>query len=145
MAKAEVSVVINRQAQEVFAYLTDIDKETAWQTGLIEAKQTSAGPVSVGTTVREVRQLMGRKMEVVFEITKFVPNEEMAFNSISGPFPMHGQYALQPEDGGTKVTFFVEVELSGVYKMAELIVVQTAKRQMGADLTRLKTLLESEI
>ena len=143
MAKAEVSLIVNRQAHDVFAYLTDIDKETEWQTELIEAKQTSAGPISVGTTVREVRRFMGRRMEVVFQITEFEPNEKMAFQSTSGPFPMHGQYTLQPVDGGTKVTFFIEGELSGVFKMAEPIVAHTAKRQMDADLARLKTILES--
>ena len=145
MAKAEVSIVINRPVHDVFVYMTDIDKETEWQAELLEAKQTSDGPISVGTTIREVRRFMGRRMEVVFEITKFEPNKEMSFKSISAPFPLRGRYSLEPVDGGTSVTLFIEGELSGVFKMAEPIVAQTAKRQIGADLDRLKSQLESQV
>ena len=100
MAKAEASIVVNRPAHDVFAYMTDIDKETEWQAELLEAKQTSTGPLSVGTTVREVRRFMNRRMEVVFEITEFEPDREMSFKSISAPFPMHGRYSLEPVEGG---------------------------------------------
>ena len=145
MAKAEANIVINRPANEVFAYMTDVEKETEWQAELLEAKQTSAGPLSVGTTVREVRNFMNRRMEVVFEITEFEPDSKMSFKSISDPFPMRGRYSLEPVEGGTSVTFFIEGELTGVFKMAELIVAQTAKRQINADLSRLKTHLESQV
>ena len=145
MAKAEASIVINRPAHDVFVYMTDIDKETEWQAELVKAVQTSTGPISVGTTVREVRRFMGRRMEVVFEITEFEPDKEMSFSSISAPFPMHGRYSLEPVEGGTSVTLFIEGELSGVFKMAEPIVAQTAKRQIDADLGRLKTQLESPV
>ena len=143
MAKAEISMVINRSADDVFAYLTDVAKGTEWQAELVEASQTSTGPVGLGTTIREVRRFMGRKMESVFQITEFEPSQKLAFQSTVAPFPMRGQYVLEPEDAGTRVTFVVEADLSGAFKLAETIVVHTAKRQIDADLTKLKALLEA--
>ena len=145
MAKAEASIVINRPAHDVFVYMTDVDKETEWQGELLEAKQTSNGPLSVGATVREVRNFMNSRMEVVFEITELDPDRKMAFKSISAPFPMNGWYRLEPVEGGTNVTFFIEGELTGIFRMTEPIVAQTAKRQINADLGRLKALLESQV
>ena len=87
MAKAQVSIVINRPARDVFAYMTGIDKETAWQADVLEAEQTSTGPMSVGTTVREVRRFMGRRMEVVSEITEFEPDKKCASRVSPHPSP----------------------------------------------------------
>ena len=143
MAKAEVSKVINRSASDIFAYLTDIEKATEWQAELLEAGQTSSGPMGVGTTIREVRRFLGRRMEAVFLITEFEQDQKMSFRSTSAPFPMKGQYTLEGAEEGTRVTFIVEGDLSGVFKMAETIVVQSAKRQMDADFNKLKTLLEA--
>lgn len=144
MAKAEVSMVINRSASDIFAFLTDIEKGTEWQVELVEASQTSTGPMAVGTTIREVRRFLGRKLESVFQVTEFEPSQKVAFQSTVAPFPMRAQYALEPEadDEGTKVTFVIEADLSGAFKLAETIVVHTAKRQIDADLTKLKALLE---
>ena len=144
MARAEVSMVIKRSASDIFAFLTDIEKGTEWQAELVEVSQTSTGPMGVGTTIREVRRFLGRKLESVFQVTEFEPSQKLAFQSTVAPFPMRGQYTLEPEaeDAGTKVTFVIEADLSGAFKMAETIVVHTAKRQIDADLTKLKALLE---
>ena len=143
MAKVEVSKVINGLASDIFAYLTDIEKGTEWQAELLEAGQTSTGPMGVGTTIREVRRFMGRRMETVFLITEFEQDQKMSFKSTSAPFPLRGQYTLEGAEEGTRVTFSIEADLSGVFKMAETIVVQSAKRQMDADISKLKTLLEA--
>jgi len=38
MAKAEGSMVINRSASDIFAFLTDIEKGTEWQAELVESR-----------------------------------------------------------------------------------------------------------
>ena len=138
-------MVINRSASDIFAFLTDIEKGTEWQAELVESSQTSTGPFGVGTTIREVRRFLGHSMESVFQVTEFEPGKKLAFQSTVAPFPMRGQYVLESEaeDGGTRVTFVIEADISGVFKMAETIVVRTASRQIDADLTKLKALLEA--
>ena len=143
MARAEVSVVIDCPADEIFAFLTAIEKGTEWQKELVESTQTSSGPVGAGTTIREVRRFMGRTMEATFQVIDFEPNKKMGFQSIAGPFPISGRYELEPAEGGTRVTIEIEAKLSGAFKMAEPIVVNNAKRQIGVDLGSLKDLLES--
>ncbi len=143
MARAEMSVVINCPAPDIFAYMTDIAKGTEWQEDLVEAQQTSTGPMGVGTTIREVRRFMSRRLESVFKITEHEPGRKLSFESTSGPLPLRGHYDLEPVDSGTRVTMVVEAELTGVFKMTEPLVVHSAKRQLDASLAKLKALLES--
>ena len=67
----------------------------------------------------------------------------MSFESTSGPIPMRGYYTLEPVDEGTSLNLTIEAELTGVLKMAEPLVVNTAKKQITADLAKLKELLET--
>ncbi len=142
MARADMSVVINCPAPDIFAYMTDVVNGTEWQEDLVEAQQTSTGPMGVGTTIREVRQFMGRRLESVFKITEHEPGRKLSFESTSGPLPLRGHYDLEPVAAGTKVIMVVEAELTGVFKMTEPLVVHSAKRQLDTNLTKLKALLE---
>ena len=143
MARAEVTVAIKRPAADVFACLIDIDRGTEWQAELVEAKQTSSGPFGVGTTIQEVRRFIGRQIESTVQITEFEPGRKMSFESTSGPIPIRGNHTLEPVDGGTSLNLAIEAELTGVLKMAEPMVVNTAKKQITADLAKLKELLEA--
>lgn len=44
------SITINRPVAEVFAYVSDVSNEPAWHTDVLEARQTSEGPIGIGTT-----------------------------------------------------------------------------------------------
>ncbi len=44
------SITINRPVAEVFAYVSEVSNEPAWHTDVLEARQTSAGPIGIGTT-----------------------------------------------------------------------------------------------
>ena len=55
MITAEASTMINRPVEEVFQFAMDTDKLTQWQGNLLETKQTSDGPMGVGSTFDEIR------------------------------------------------------------------------------------------
>ena len=143
MARAEASLVINCPINKVFAYLADIPRGTEWQSELLEVHLTSNGPVGIGTTLKEVRRLLGRNLETAFTVTDYEPDFRLGFKSTSGPIPMRAYYTLDGKGDGTKVTLTVEAELTGVFKMAEPLVVNNAKRQMDADIASLKGILEA--
>ena len=143
MARAEASLVINCPVSKVFAYLTDIPRGTEWQSELVEVQLTSSGPVGIGATIREVRRFLGRNLETAFTVTEYEPDSTVGFKSTSWPIPMRAYYSLEESGDGAKVTMVVEAELTGVFKMTEPLVVQTAKRQMDADIARLKEILEA--
>jgi len=69
MITIEVSIVINRPLEEVFAFLSDLENNLKWRPGQIEAKKTSAGPIGVGTTYRMINNVLGRRIEGEAEVT----------------------------------------------------------------------------
>lgn len=145
MARAEASSIINCPVGKVFSYLADVSRGTEWQSELLEVEQTSNGPTGVGTTLREVRRLMGRRLETAFTVTVYEPDTRLGFKSTSGPIQMYASFSLNRSGDGTTVTLAVEAELTGVFKMTEPLVVHSAKRQMDADIAKLKEILEAGI
>ena len=50
MADMEVSIVINRPIDEVFALLTDEENNVKWRSGTVEAEKTT--PITVSVAIR---------------------------------------------------------------------------------------------
>jgi uncharacterized protein YndB with AHSA1/START domain len=84
MFKVEGTVVINRPIEEVFKFLTTPGSSAQWQGMVLESKQTSEGPVGVGTTGQSASQFLGRRMESTWEVTEHELNRKTAYKSTSG-------------------------------------------------------------
>lgn len=142
MEKIEVSVVIDRPAEEVWAYAMDFEKRPLWRSGLLEDKVTSEGPIGVGTTHHAVGQMIGRRMEFDAVITEYEPPHKCCDQSTAGPFPAETCLALQPVEGGTRVTQVVEADVGGFFRLAEPLVVRLVRRNLESELHNLKDILE---
>jgi uncharacterized membrane protein len=144
MTKMQASVVIGRPIEEVFTYVVDAATWPKWQEGLLEAEQTSEGPVGSGTTFRGTNQMMGQKMEWTSEVTEFETNKKVGHRIISGPMSVQQALTFEAADGGTKFSLVAEGETGGFFKMAEPLVNRMMKKQLEANLARLKEILESQ-
>jgi uncharacterized membrane protein len=144
MAKLEHSVVINRPVEEVFHFATDIEKLPQWMTDLIEAKQTSQGPLGIGTTVSAVANPLGRRIESTQEVTKYDPNKIFEIKSISGNPESTDTYSFESVSGATKITRQTEVEVGGFFRLAEPLVLRMLNRQFDTNFSNLKDILESQ-
>lgn len=144
MARVEASVVINRPAEEVSAYLNDIRNAPEWQSGLLEAEQTSEGPVGVGTTFRGVLLFLGRRLEWTSELTEYEPNRKWKEKIAAGRLSLEQSLTFEPVEGGTRVTLVGEGEPRGFFRLADPIVVRMMQRDVEGNLARLKDILEAE-
>ena len=93
MIKLEHSIVINRPVEEVYDFVTDVEKASQWRSGVVESKKISDEP-AVGATASEVMQFLGRRMETTYEITEYEPNRKFGFKVISGPVPMDALFQV---------------------------------------------------
>ena len=87
MARIEHSVVINRPAEEIWAFMADAANNPQWISGLVESRQISDGPMGSGTTIRNVGRFLGRQIESTYEITEWEPYKRGSVQSTSGPIP----------------------------------------------------------
>jgi uncharacterized protein YndB with AHSA1/START domain len=144
MARVEASVVISRPVEEVFAFATNPENDSLWQTGGQDMGSTYDGPIGVGAKAKGESQYLGQRFEWTSEITEYEPNKKMrskfAFGSIVAQMGM----AFDPVEGGTKVTMDIEGEIGGFFKLAEPIVIRIIQRDFQASLANLKDILEAE-
>jgi uncharacterized membrane protein len=145
MIKIETSVHINRPIEEVFAFIADIEKLPLWAGPVTEAKQTSEGPIGVGTTQTQSAQFLGRQLDTTQEVTAYELNKKISTKSTSGALPLKVDYTFEPSGDGTKVTFEGNLEAGGFFKLAEPIAGRMLQRQTAADAETLKEILETGV
>jgi carbon monoxide dehydrogenase subunit G len=143
MTKVERSIVIDRPVAEVWDYVNDPAKDVTWQSTLLEAEQLTDGPVGVGTRVREVRQFLGIRVQTVWEFSEYEPMSRSSIVSVSGPVPLKGSYALESQNGGTKLKVTGELDAHGLFKLAEPVFARMTGRELESNLGHLKDLLEA--
>ncbi len=142
MRSTTTAIVINRPADEVFAYLSNHANAPEWQSAVIEADKVTEGPTAVGTRVRYVGKFLGKRIETTTTVTAYEPPRYFAFRSVAAPFPFEGTFTLEPQDGGTRVVYAAQGEIGGFFKLAEGVVVGMMQRQNQHELQTLKDLLE---
>ena len=145
MITVEVSEIINRPIEEVFAFVADNRNDVRWQDGLIEVKLTPDGPVGVGTQVHTVRKFMGRRIESTGVITELIPDRKSAFKTLDGPGQVEGYTTFDPVEGGTRITAHMEMKSAGFMAVAEPLVSSGLRRSLQKNLGDLKDLLESGV
>ena len=73
MAQFELSVCVERPADEVFAFMTDVDRQPDWQRGVLSSQHARAGPHHVGTQFEKGRRTPMGRVRFVDEIMAWDP------------------------------------------------------------------------
>ena len=143
MAKIVASVMIDRPIEEVWKFITDLSKFPKWDSEVLEVRQTSTGPLGLGSTV-EARQKM-RNMTLPQRCIEYEPNRKFSFVVTSGP----GKgsivtFSMETIEGKTKFTKVDDLKFSGFYKLVGPFITPTMRREVVAANGNLKRILESE-
>ena len=143
MIKVENSGTINRPIEEVFAFVGDQTNARQWQSGVVDVRRTTDGPLRVGTTHTFVRNFMGRKMEANNEYIAYEPNKRITFKGTSGPVRFEFSYLFDSTAEGTKLTGKMQMQATGLLRLAEPLMAASLRREMMAAAGVLKDLLEN--
>ena len=86
--RLEATILINRPAEDVFAFLNIPENHPKFVPGMLEFKKTSPGPLGqVGATIRGVRQFLGQRMELPYEITEYEPGNRLGMKGAMARSP----------------------------------------------------------
>jgi uncharacterized protein YndB with AHSA1/START domain len=143
MIELELDQKIKAPIEKVFAYVTDFRQATQWQDGVSESSQTPDGPTQLGTRFSTVRTFLGQRIEATGEVTEFVPSQKCAFRSASGPMQFSMRQTFETAGSETKVHLHVEIEGSGIFKVAEHALKNNLTKEFERQAQRLKNLLET--
>ena len=136
-------ITIARPRAEVASYASDPGNATDWYENIKAVEWRSAPPLAVGTRVAFVATFLGRRLDYTYEVRELVPGKRLVMSTDEGPFPMETTYEFADAPGGaTRMTLRNRGEPSGFSKMAAPLMAKAMRRENGADLRRLKALLE---
>jgi hypothetical protein len=144
MARIEENVQIKCPTDRVFAGATYANKWPRWDSGLLEAEQTSPGQLGVGATLRGAYRIMGRRWAWTAKVTEYEPNKKWGGTISFRRMQIEEHVTFDPVEGGTKVTFVYEMKLSGLLKLLSPIGVSIMRKQTKENLSSLKSILEAQ-
>jgi uncharacterized protein YndB with AHSA1/START domain len=142
MAKIEASVMIDRPVEETWKFMTDLSNTPKWDPGVLEARQTSAGPPGIGMTI-ESRHPKQRVLNA--RVIEYEQNCKFTLEFTSGPIKgTRVSYIMEAIGGKTKLTRKFDLKFSGFYMLIGSFAARRARREGGAEINNAKRILESE-
>ena len=140
--RLEHSLVIHRPVADVFAFVADPDNLPQWQSGLLEVEKLS-GDGGVGSRHREVRSLLGRRIEQVLEVTALTPDRRLDFEVVEGPVHLSVEHTFEPAGDDTRITVVGQGDTGTLFSLAGPLIARAVKKQSQSDFARLRTVLET--
>jgi carbon monoxide dehydrogenase subunit G len=125
---------------EVWDYMTDAANDPQWGEGIIESRRD--GELAVGSIRTFKSKFMGRELETVNECVECDPPHRLVEHATSGPIDLMQAIDIAEADGGTNITFSVEGEVGGFFKVAEGMVARQAQSTLDNSLSALKSVLD---
>lgn len=140
MKRVERQATIGAPPEEVFAYLSNLEKLSEWQAGVVSAQRTSDGPMGVGATALVTREIMGNRVEAPLTITEYDPPRRLVIGSEVSGVKAQGTLDFQPSEDGkaTDLTFAMEIRGSGFTGFMEGMIAGAAGGDIDASLKRLQ-------
>lgn len=134
---------IDRRAHDVYAYVTDPARFAEWQTGVVGG-HLEDGRTGVGAQCVTVRRIGGRERASTSELVHLDPPRTWGVRGIDGPIRAAVDVTVEPIDAErSRVSVAVDFVGHGIGRLlVPLVVRREARREMPANLSRLKERLE---
>ena len=143
MATAEISILVERPIEEVFAYVVAIENLYEWTPVILDSWPLSGNPPEVGSTYMVKAEIMGKTMEIPSEVLAYKPNLLYAYKSY-GSLAYEDTITFEEMETGTLVTEHINMKserrLSRVLDPLKLII---SKRSHRKNQQLLRNILES--
>jgi uncharacterized membrane protein len=145
MPTIEESIEIARPCDEVFAYATDVEHITLYQSNLVDYEQETPEPRDKGARDRGTAKVAGKKLEFTQEVAEWDPPRRVLMRSLEAP--MSWELEMRFEELGpsrTRMTLHQEVgEMGGFFgRLGDALVTKMYTRDVRSNLENLKTLME---
>lgn len=134
-----VNIDIDRPADEVFSFLSDLRNELRWNPAAKSVEKLTAGPVARRTRFGATWR---RAPPAVVELVEYDPPRTWTTRSRSLGMEVTFRGSLAPTAAGTHYTADVSVEPHGLGWLIAPLAIRTMQRQEAANLGRIKGVLE---
>ncbi|MGH2784870.1 MAG: SRPBCC family protein, partial [Actinomycetota bacterium] len=140
--KFEKSIIVNASPDKVFDYVSDLTKTTEWGSFSTAIRQTSQGPVGVGSTFEADGKQFGKHTDKVV-ITEYIPGKKFTIETSGDTGEVRNWFALAESGGGTRVTKVLEfIRPAFTTRIAFPMLLVIGPRALTKDLEKIKANIE---
>jgi hypothetical protein len=144
MPVIEETVFIAKSPEKVFDFLHHAENIPVWDSSIMQAEQIGLDPIGIGTRLRGVSEILGRRFEWTTEVTEFEPPTRSISRAVEGKLYFTVTNSLQPEKGGDRFSYRIDADsgLGGIFgRLADPFVAKAQGRTVRANLDTLAELL----
>ena len=140
------TIVINRPAEDLWAVFLDLFNAPSLPGSSFSVRQTTPGPLALGSILRARRVILGFETVLIQRITEFDPPQALTASIEGRPFrSMVDRWTLEPVAGGTKLTETLDMELVPALRLLWPLIGPFQRRQRAQQVRDLKVKLEGEV
>jgi hypothetical protein len=125
----------------VAAYMFDPANDLNWTGGITASRPDKPGPLTLGATVERDARFIGRTFTYGYQVTAAEPGRSLEL-SVERPFPMIVRYELEDLDENTLVAIHATGTPGGFFGWVTPLMNRRVRKQIAADLRRLRDRLE---
>jgi carbon monoxide dehydrogenase subunit G len=128
MARYRATVETTRDAEEVFAYLSDFSTTAEWDPGVIEAQRLDP-EVKEGSRFRVVASFRGRRAELVYTVVRYEPPRLITLRGENATVVSLDTIEVQPADSaaGARVTYDAQLSMKGILRIGDPLLARAFK------------------
>ena len=137
------TIVVDRPIDEIWAVLSDLFNTPRLPGGSMALRQTTPGPMALGSIAEGRRIVLGIETRIVEKIVGWDPPNTIEATMESRAFSAFERFTLVAGPAGTSCTDLLDIELRQPLKLIGPLIEPFLRRQRTAQLRRTKSLLEA--
>jgi carbon monoxide dehydrogenase subunit G len=137
------SVVIDRPADEVWAFLTDFFNSPRVRPGSLSLRRTSPGPLGSGSVLQGRMMILGFETRFTMTVTEFDPPRSAVVTLAARPGRGAIRTTVEPTSEGTRVDRTTDFELNPALRLMSPVFGFLLRRQDRAASRNWKRLIEA--
>ena len=142
VARGRMTGRIDRAAEDVFAYVSNVENNPEWRTAVIETRWLDPGPIGPGRRGQQTSRILGRRYTVIAEVVDWDPPRHLSWATTAGGADVRTHCRVEVDGDGCIFTLESEGEFAGAWRSLTPIAAAMLRRQSGADIDRLRRVLE---
>jgi hypothetical protein len=136
--------VIAAPIATVAAFASEPDNAPRWYVNIKSVEWQTPRPIGIGSRFAFVAQFLSRRLEYVYQVIEYVPDNRLVIRTADGPFPMETTYEWEPTETGTRMRLRNRGTPSGFSRIFAPFMSAAMRRANNKDLAALKALLEAK-